>query len=332
VRRFPARIGLAVLVAAAFTAAPATAQSSAQAMAKEEITALAKLHIAISHAHDSIQAQLAQSRNKTALAQQQLQEKLRAEVEQILHHNGVTEAEYRRKTYLVSTDPEVRKTFDGIVAQLTGVPTPGQAPAVARGPTVAVPAGPVGAHIGHVVNSFNDTPNSQSLLATAMAEARTANQHATLGVRNPANLDGMKTHAGHVIHAIDPTVVTAGPGAGYGVKKAATGVAMHIDLAAKTPGASPNVVTHANHIGTAAKSTVTRADQVVALAKQVQAATTAEAAAALMNQIVSLTQQLISGADANSDGRIGWQEGEGGLQQADEHLKLLLAAEVKPAG
>ena len=34
----------------------------------------------------------------------------------------------------------------------------------------------------------------------------------------------IQTHAGHVINAIDPTIVAQGPGLGYGVKKAAQGV------------------------------------------------------------------------------------------------------------
>ena len=73
----------------------------------------------------------------------------------------------------------------------------------------------------------------------------------------------MKLHAGHVINAVDPSVVASGPGLGYGVKRAALGVAAHIDLAAKTPGASPNIVTHAGHIGTSARNTVQRADAIV---------------------------------------------------------------------
>ena len=137
----------------------------------------------------------------------------------------------------------------------------------------------------------------------------------------------MKLHAGHVLNAMDPTLMATGPGLGYGFKKAAAGVATHIDLAAKTPGASPNAVTHANHVATAARSAVTRADQVIALAQKIQAATTAEEAAALLNQLVPLTQQLIAGVDVNGDGRITWDGGEGGLQQAQEHVTLLLAGE-----
>jgi hypothetical protein len=49
-----------------------------------------------------------------------------------------------------------------------------------------------------------------------------------------------------------------------------------------------------------------------------------------MSQIVSLTEQLVAGADKNGDGRITWEEGEGGLQQAQEHVNLMLAAEKIP--
>jgi hypothetical protein len=115
-----------------------------------------------------------------------------------------------------------------------------------------------------------------------------------------------------------------GPGQGYGAKKAAAGVITHIELAAAAQGATAGITSHAKHIATSARNTAARVDQVLALAQKVQSATSAADAAALVNQIVSLTDQLIAGADANSDGRITWESGEGGLQHADEHLKLML--------
>ena len=40
--------------------------------------------------------------------------------------------------------------------------------------------------------------------------------------------------------------------------------------------------------------------------------------------MLSLADLLMAGADANSDGRITWEQGEGGLQLADEHVTLRL--------
>src|SRR5262245_14352751 len=225
-------------------------------LSKDEIAAFVKVHVAVSTARDSMQARLAAPRNKTLQMQRQLRDDLATQIAEILHHSGMTEAEFQRKTYLVSTDAPSRALFDSSVAKLTGAPIPGQ---LAVAPTTPVPAGPVGVHIGHVINQFNGVPGGQGLLPVAMLEARTAAQHATLGVQNPADLNNMKLHAGHVIHALDPSIVAAGPGPGYGLKKAATGIATHIDLAAKAQGASPNVITHANHIATASQAVVARA-------------------------------------------------------------------------
>ena len=299
-------------------------------LSKDEMVAYVKADIAISAARDSMQAQYAMVRNKKVEVLNSLREKLRLQIDSILKKAGMTQVDYDRKTYVVSTDNGARHLFDSVVVAVTGAPLPGSLPPAPVRAVVAVPAGPVGTHIGHIVNAFGDTPMNNGLLPTALAEARTASQHATLGARNPANLDAMKLHAGHVINALDPTIVPMGPGLGYGLKKAALGVANHIDLAAKAQGASVNVQTHANHIATCARNTIVRADSMIAIAKRIQAATEAGAAAAMMNQLVSLGNQLVAGFDANADGRVTTQEGEGGLQQAEEHVQLMLAGEPKP--
>jgi hypothetical protein len=188
-------------------------------------------------------------------------------------------------------------------------------------------ASPVQTHIGHVADGFQATPNQQGLLPTALAEAKIAAQHAGLAMKSPDDLDSIKRHAGHVIHAVDPSVEVKGPGLGFGVKRAAAGVAQHIQLAAKSEGASANVKTHSTHIAGAATSTADRADQVVALAQKVRAAGTAAEAAGLMAQVVTAVEQLAAGVDTNADGRVNWAAPEGGLQQAQTHLDLLRKGE-----
>src|SRR5688572_651488 len=116
----------------------------------------------------------------------------------------------------------------------------------------------------------------------------------------------MKLHAGHVIHAIDPSVEMKGPGLGFGVKKAAAGVAQHIELAAKSEGASANVKTHATHVAAAANSAAKRSDELVAIAQRVRSASSAAEAAPLVAQMNTLAQELTGGFDTNKDGRVNW--------------------------
>jgi len=311
-----------------FGAASAGAQQShaghmsAPALTRDEVAAVARAHVAITAARDSNNVLRAKSGNKKEEAQQQLQNQLRAEIDDILKHVGLTDTEYQRRSFIVSSDTATRRIFDSVVVAVTGAPLPGYA---ARAAILPVPAGPAGVHIGHVVNSFSETPTLQGLLPAAMAEARIAITHAGLAGRQPTNLDYMKLHAGHVIHALDPKVITMGPGLGYGVTRGAAGVATHIDLAAAAEGASPAVVMHSKHIAAAARSVVERAGAALAIAQKIQAATTPAEAAALVSQLTSAVEQLIAGVDLNGDGRISWDQGEGGLQQADEHVKLMLA-------
>jgi hypothetical protein len=321
--KIPQNLCVLCVLCGALAVGPAVGaqQQQSASLSRDDVATLARIHVAIVAARDSSNARLAKSANKTAKAQAQLQDSLRAEVAAILHHNGLADAEYQRRTRMVSSDSASRRVFDSVVVVLTNAPLPGQ---VARGPQVPVPPGPAGVHIGHVANGFDDTPGLQGLLPVALAEARIAAQHAALAARQPANLDYMKTHAGHVVHALDPKLIAVGPGLGYGTKRAAIAIATHIELAANAQGAAPNVVSHGRHMAISARNTVSRADQLLALAQKVQGSTAAADAAALVAQMVSLAEQLVAGADANSDGRITFEQGEGGLQHVEEHLKLML--------
>jgi hypothetical protein len=182
-------------------------------------------------------------------------------------------------------------------------------------------------HIGHVMTGFQGTPNGQGLLPTALAEAKIAAQHAGLAAKNPGDLASMQLHAGHVLHALDPSVEPKGPGQGYGVKRAAQGVAQHIQLAAKSDGASKNVQTHAGHVAASAGTVVTRADQLIAIAQKIRASSSPGDAAPLVSQLNTVAQELTAGMDANKDGRVSWETGEGGLQQAQQHMELLIKGE-----
>jgi hypothetical protein len=327
--------------AALLAAAPLAAQSTSSAapaptltLTLAEVRALVDAHLIVSAIHDSSDNKAAQQKNKTKEAQLELQQKKREMITEALAKKGMADSVFSKRRFMVSSNATLRAQFDSILSVVTGAPLPGIVAAAPLAPGAvaasSLPPGLVGTHLGHVVSSFMDTPDKSGFLPMALVEARIAAQHAAFSARTPDNLQSMQTHAGHVIHAIDPTQAPSGPGKGFGMKRAAGGIAQHVELAAKEPTASASVKTHTTHIATAARSAMTRGDQAIALAKQIQAATTATAAAALVSQLVSICDQLIAGSDHNADGRIGWSDGEGALQQAQDHMGLLLAGEKKP--
>jgi hypothetical protein len=68
-------------------------------------------------------------------------------------------------------------------------------------------------------------------------------------------------------------------------------------------------------------------DQAIATAQKIRASTSAAEAAPLTRELLALTTQIVDGVDANKDGQIGWQAGEGGLTQAHDHMQLMMKGE-----
>lgn len=180
-------------------------------------------------------------------------------------------------------------------------------------------------HIGHVAEEWGDTPDNMGLLEAAQAEAEVAAQHARLAAE-AESLEDVKRHVVHVVHALNAEA-ERGPGKGYGLVKAASGVARHIGMAGEADDASDAVKTHANHVKTSAENVVAWAEGILAKAEQVASADDLEAALALAGEIADMADAIVSGMDADEDGRIGWGEGEGGLAQAATHLRLMREAE-----
>ncbi len=186
---------------------------------------------------------------------------------------------------------------------------------------------PSHAHIGHVLDGFGQTPNGEGLLPAAWAEAEVAIQHAGFAARDLEDLDAMKMHAEHVLHALDPERIDGGPGHGFGVRRAAEGIAQHIGLAADSDGASDNVQTHAEHVAASARTVAQRAEEMILLIDEILATESAAVAAPLVQELESHAGELIAGRDATGDGQISWREGEGGLQHVDQHMGFMAAGE-----
>ena len=183
------------------------------------------------------------------------------------------------------------------------------------------------AHMGHVTTAWGDTPQGQGLLPVAIAEAKVAALHATFAASRSDDLLWMQLHTRHVLHTIDPSLEPKGPGLDYGVSKAAAGTLKHINLAAKSAGASANIKAHALHVATAAENTLTRAEDIVLLANRVLTASSADEAYPWVQQISQLATALVEGVDANADGVISWERDEGGLKAASKHMGIMAKGE-----
>lgn len=205
------------------------------------------------------------------------------------------------------------------------------------------PASPAHLHIGHVMTGWKDTPDMKGFLPTAMADAEIAEEQAHM-----ADLEGRINdfilYAGYVLNALDPSPETAAllktayarlpnpreikvPGSGYGVKRAVAGALQHVQLAVKSDGASDNVKTHAAHVVASLENVAKWTDEAIAAAQKVLVATNVAQGQPPVTDLEELAGYINAGSDANGDGQIGWQTGEGGLAQARTHMRLMMKGE-----
>ena len=100
----------------------------------------------------------------------------------------------------------------------------------------------------------------------------------------------------------------------------------HGSVAGLLPARSTQIERLAPHVSTSAKNVVNWSKAILAESDKVLAAETAEAAAEPTKRIAELTQHILEGTDADEDGKIGWQAGEGGIAQAKAHLGFLMGS------
>lgn len=181
------------------------------------------------------------------------------------------------------------------------------------------------AHMKHVYESWNDTPDKEGLLPTAIAEAKIALTHAGFALKKSNDMAWMKLHTTHIAHALSGE--GKGPGLGYGLIKASNGTAKHIGFAASSPGASANVKAHSVHIETSANNAVMWSKEALELTALIASSSNPNTVKALLGDIVSLLEASVSGQDANNDGKITWQKNEGGLMEADKHMGFMRKGE-----
>ncbi|MBM4184144.1 MAG: hypothetical protein FJ207_07925 [Gemmatimonadetes bacterium] len=182
-------------------------------------------------------------------------------------------------------------------------------------------ASPSSPHVTHLTSSFPAGPGGHGLVVIAAQEANTVMMHANFAAGDPANLEAMKTHAGHVLHALDPQSGSQGPGLGFGLVPAVEAIVEHLQLARSAPGASAAVRTQGPDLEAAARAVGVRAGRIAALAGRIRAATTAEEAAPLTVEMRTLALQLDTG-EGNDVGA-----GQGGLTHVEAQAYEILVGE-----
>ena len=173
-----------------------------------------------------------------------------------------------------------------------------------------VEAIPAHLHIGHVMTNWRDTPGGRGFLPVAIDEVRVAVLHAGLAAK-ATQLNDIRLHAGHVLHALDPSVESAGPGAGYGVKKAVTGAQQHLGFAATAEGATANITTHATPVSSSFSNVLQWVDEAIALAQRIRVSSDVAAAAGLARDLEEVTRRI----------------NDEGLRPAQTSMDLMLKAE-----
>ena len=167
----------------------------------------------------------------------------------------------------------------------------------------------VHAHIGHVMIAWRDTPGQVGLLTIAQSDMRIAAAH-TLLLSKSSSLDDMKLHAGHVLHALDPTLETAGPASGYGAKKAAEGAMQHVGFTAAVDNASPTVKGHASTVNTTLTEAMAAINRGIAAAQRIRSAASAAEAASASRDLQPIVEDISRG-----------------LQQSEQEMRLMMQAE-----
>jgi hypothetical protein len=155
----------------------------------------------------------------------------------------------------------------------------------------------VHAHIGHVMTAWRDTPGQVGLLTIAQNDTRVAAAHVLL-VSKSTTLEEMKMHAGHVLHALEPTLETTGPASGYGAKKAAAGAMQHVGFTAAVDNASATVKSHASTVNATLAETIKAIDRAVAAAQKIRAATTPADASTSARELQSVVDEMATGLQA----------------------------------
>ncbi len=119
------RLGVATLVALALAFMTASdpslmyaQQASVAAASQDSLVPYVRVYAAIAALRDKAQGELADPTSKKPEVLTQVRERLRAQIAQALKVEGLSQEQYDRITHTISIDPEQRRRFDAMLAEL----------------------------------------------------------------------------------------------------------------------------------------------------------------------------------------------------------------------
>ena len=195
---------------------------------------------------------------------------------------------------------------------------------VEKAPTIAH------VHIGHAITGWKDSPDQIGLFQVAEQDADIALTHAGYAVEAQNNLNLIRLHMTHVMHAIDPESQKQGPGTGFGLKRGLTEAVGHMTYAAESDDASQNVIDFAEPFAKNAKDVLARSDLILALCQEVLQEISLKEANALAEEILILAGANVEGVDKDGDGEIRGRPDEYGLKQLRKQISEMVAREDPP--
>lgn len=185
------------------------------------------------------------------------------------------------------------------------------------------------AHIGHTLTAWHDTPENSGLFLVAEKETDNAKQEYSLASVAKDTPALAKVHVKNIIHSLNPDLQATGTGSGYGAVRALQGSIDHVKFAAVSEDASTNLRQSTKKFESHAQATLDQLLVALATARLVMAASDENFSKDLL-ALGDLLSSAVVGQDLDSDGVIGNQVGESGLQQLRAQLSDMLANEVAP--
>ncbi|WP_418316233.1 hypothetical protein [Piscinibacter sakaiensis] len=148
-------------------------------------------------------------------------------------------------------------------------------------------------HLGHTLSGWVDTPERIGLLEVAEREAAVAAEQAAKAHQSGRNPAELKRHVDGVLHALDPKLVSQGPGTGYGLIRAIEGGTDHLKFAADSPDASKNLKDSVLGLESTASKVRQGARVGVAICQEIRASNKPEDLVSLAEELKTQTASLV---------------------------------------